>query len=322
MSLRFIRRALLALLASWQFAWADPAPVAQTPPYSLEQLAQAPARGLLYAARKGDQTAYLFGTIHLGRAEFYPLDLATTQALAQASELAVELDATDAARMRDALLKYAFLPPGQTLAATLPAELHQRLGAQADALGLAAAELQPLKPWMAALSLLTGLVRAMGYDAGYATDFYLIELARALDKPITELESADEQFALFDRLPREDQLVFLDESLRLFENGQAAGDLESLIAAWLAGNAATLHELALKSLRDSPRSAAWMERVLVTERNLHMAERIEQLTARGRTPFVAVGVLHLTGETGLPALLAARGYAVTPLHPGKPKETP
>lgn len=321
MSIRFIRLLLLCLLAGSQAVWADTASgTAQA--QALEQLQQAPARGLFYEVRKGGQKAYLYGTIHLGRPDFYPLDLATTRALAQSSELVVELDATQADKVRAALLQNGMLPRGQTLDAILPPELGKRLQAQLEAQGIPEAAVQPVKPWMAGLALLAGLIQKMGYDPELGTDFYLIQVARQFGMPIAELESASEQFSLFDRLPHQDQLVYLEESLSLLENHQAQSDLEALIAAWLASDAPALHQLTLKSLRDSPRSAAWMERVLIRGRNSGMASKVDQMIRSGHTPFVAVGALHLTGETGLPALLEAKGYRVTNLYPKNVKETP
>lgn len=324
MSIRSICLFSLCLLAGWQAVWADPAPDTAAPSQAeiLKQLQDAPARGLFYEVRKGSQTAYLFGTIHLGRPDFYPLDLATTRALAQSSELVVELDATQADRVQAALLQHALLPPGQTLDVVLPPELSKRLQAQLDAQDLPKASFQPTKPWMAALALTIGLIQKTGYNPELATDFYFIQLAKQFGKPVTELESASEQFGLFDRLSQPDQLAFLDESLTLFENHQAQSDLEALIAAWLDSDAQALNRLWLKSLHDSPRSAAWMESTLYRERNSRMASKIDQMVANGHTPFVAVGAVHLTGEMGLPALLEAKGYRVTNLYPGGTQKNP
>jgi uncharacterized protein YbaP (TraB family) len=318
MSIRFVRLFLLCLLVGWQAAWAEPAPDTTAPSQAeiLKQLQQAPARGLFYEVRKGGQTAYLYGTIHLGRADFYPLDLATTRALAQSSELVVEVDTTQTAKVQAALLQHALLPRGQTLDTVLPPELGKRLNTQADAQGLPKAAIQPVKPWMAALTLTVGLIQETGYDPGLATDSYLIQLAKQFGKPVAELESATEQFNLFDRMPEAEQLAFLEESLGLLESHQAQTDLEALVAAWLASDEKALRQLWQKSLRDSPRSAAWMEGALYRERNSRMASRIDQMVAGGHTPFVAVGAIHLTGEAGLPALLQAKGYRVTNLYPG------
>lgn len=319
-STRFIRLLLVFLLAGWQAAWAETS--APTQAEILKQLQQAPSRGLFYQVRKGDKTAYLFGTIHLGRPDFYPLDLATTRALAQSSELVVEVDISQADRMQAALQRHAMLPGGQTLDAVLPPALGKRLQVQLDAHGIPKAALQPVKPWAAAVTLMAGLAEKMGYSPELATDDYLIQLAKQFGKPITELESADEQFALFDGLSQAEQLAYLDESLTLFESRQAQGDLEALLTAWLANDAESLHQQWRESLRDSPRSAEWMERVIVDERNVRMADKIDQMVANGHAPFVAVGALHLTGETGLPALLEARGYRVTNLYPSSTRKTP
>ena len=46
------------------------------------------------------------------------------------------------------------------------------------------------------------------------------------------------------------------------------------------------------------------------DRNVALAERIDALHAQGRRVFVAVGSLHMGGGTGLPKLLADKGFAV------------
>jgi uncharacterized protein len=46
----------------------------------------------------------------------------------------------------------------------------------------------------------------------------------------------------------------------------------------------------------------------VDDRNLGLADRIIAILDSGQTVFAAVGSLHMVGATGLPALLAKRGY--------------
>ena len=41
-----------------------------------------------------------------------------------------------------------------------------------------------------------------------------------------------------------------------------------------------------------------------------MVDRIVQWHGQGRSPFVAVGTLHMVGPLGLPTLLKARGFQV------------
>lgn len=275
----------------------------------------APPRGLLYQVSKGPRRAYLFGTIHVGKADFFPLDWTTTQALAQSSALAVELDAMQADRISAALQRYAVLPKPKTLATELPPELLKRLNTQLDAFGVPRDSVQGLKPWMATLSLSLGAYQHYGYSFEYASDLYLTALAKGLEKPVVELEGAEEQFEIFDRLSRPDQLTFLSESLTYLENGQMPADLQSIIGAWLGNDATALQNLVLKSYQDHPRSSRWIKPKLFSERNVRMAQKIDRMLSEGQAPFVAVGALHLTGEDGLPALLRKKGYRVESVYP-------
>ena len=322
MSNRFMRLLLLFVLAGWQAAWAGsvPAPATSATTASdteeaLRQMQAAPPRGLLYAISKNGHTAYLFGTIHVGKANFFPLDLAATQAMVQSSELVVELDASQTDKMQAGLQRYATLPPPQTLDGTLPPLLKQRLHTQLDALAIPREAVQTWKPWMATLTLTVGALKKLGYGFEYATEFYFLSIANALNKPVTELEGIDYQFQLFDSIPPEDQLVYLDESLGYLEKQDMQADTQALIDAWLASDPAALQQITLKSLQEAPRSAHWVKQKLFTERNQHMADKIDQMLIAGRTPFVAVGALHLTGTDGLPALLEKRGYRVVNLYP-------
>ena len=317
MSVRSVRLLLLCLLAGWQFAWADQAPAAAPPGQAeiLRQLETAPSRGLLYEISKNGQAAYLFGTIHVGKPDFFPLDLIATRALMQSSELVVELDATQTDKMIVALQRYAALPKPGTLDAALPPALRKRLHVQLDALGIPRDSVQAWKPWMATLSLTVGAMTKLGYGPEYATEFYFTGMARELKMPITELEGIDFQFQLFDSIPLKDQIAYLDESIGYLEKGGMQADTRALVEAWLDSDAAAMHRLSLKSYRDMPHSARWLQKKLISERNHRMSKHIDSMVAEGRTPFVAVGALHLTGKDGLPALLEKRGYRVINLYP-------
>jgi len=63
----------------------------------------------------------------------------------------------------------------------------------------------------------------------------------------------------------------------------------------------------------TPRVASEFRRRLIIDRNQRMAERLEPIMARQPT-FIAVGAMHLPGERGVLALLAARGYRVTAVY--------
>ena len=332
MTIKTLRLLVLFLLTGWQGVWGDATLDAPAPPIAesgqsaadpaeiLKKMQAAPPRGLFYKITKNGRTAYLFGTIHVGTADFFPLDMATTQALVQSSELVVELDPTQTDKMQVGMQRYAVISPSQRENARLPTALQQRLQVQAVALKMSPEMGSTFKPWMCALSLVIGSLQKEGFYSEYASDIYLVGLARGLKKPIAELESIDSQLQLFDTLPRKAQLAFLDETLTLLERGQLQADTQKLIDAWLTNDAPMLLKLSLKSLSENPQSAKWMKQKLFSERNQRMTQKIDQMLNSGRSPFVAVGALHLTGEDGLPALLKQRGYRITNLYPeSRPK---
>lgn len=304
---------LLGLLAVGPPAWADRS---RENPAAAERAE--PPRGLFYEIDHDGRSAYLFGTIHVGRQDFFPLEPGVSRALAQSDGLLVEIDATQDDAMRTAILRHAVLPEGQRLDAVLTPAERARLDARLDALDIPRAAMRPLKPWMVALTLTMRSVHQDGFEPEFATDLHLIGLARAYDKTVAELESIDAQLGLFDALAPDEQRAFLNETLDALESDERKDETRDLVDAWLAGDARALDRQSRESMRRSPRSASWMRDKLFTERNQRMAARIDRMLTEGRRPFVAVGALHLTGEDGLPALLKKRGYRVRSLYPPRP----
>jgi hypothetical protein len=99
-------------------------------------------------------------------------------------------------------------------------------------------------------------------------------------------------------------------SLDQLESGATRRAITRLASAWDRGD---LDELAQYErwcdcvLDDADRRL--MHRLL-DERNPLLAERIDALHRDGHKVFAGVGVLHMVGPQGLPALLRARGFQV------------
>jgi len=273
--------------------------------------------GFLWEARKGARHAYLMGTLHVGLASDYPPDGATQHLLAGVDAFALEDDVSQAQRTQDAVRSLAMYPAGEPgldgrIDAQLKADCERELGA----LGLPAAGAWRMKPWLLGSAMVILQASALGFSPSYATEVYLAQLARSLNRPIIELEGIEAQFALLDASPWPQQVDFLRQTVSSIRSGEAENDLRALVAAWRASDAAAMTSY-LDRVRhsDDPVERLWFAR-LVTQRNAGMAASIERLLQDGRLYLVAVGSLHYFGDDGLVETLRKRGYTVTALPQG------
>lgn len=276
--------------------------------------ASPPPRGTLYKVTSKDHTAYLFGTIHVGKPGFFPLEPKVTQALAQATKIAVELDVRKSEPFQAALKKHGMLAKGETLAQYLPEQTLQQLMQVLARFQLPFDNVKHMKPWLVA-NLLLGLdLEAHGYHRTDGVEFFLLAAAGAQSKAVYELESADYQLALFDSMSMPEQEQYLRENLTELQDGTALKKAEELIDAWSAGDGKLAAALLRESRDEQTTTADFTQRTLLDRRNPDMTSKVEALLKSDKVVFVGVGLLHLLGDNGVPALLRQRGYAVEKLY--------
>jgi len=278
------------------------------------QPAEPARRGFLYEVRKGNQTALLMGTVHVGRPEFYPLPAAQLERMQRNDGLVLEADVSDSARALAATQKYAMTPAGEPgLDTTLPPALKARIEAIAARNQLDPTPLWRMKPWMLANVLALFEAAQAGYMPALSVESYLMRLAKQGGKPILELESIEQQFELFEGASRATQIAFLEEAVKAVETRSARREINRIVQAWETGDQAALERLlAEMRAQDSPGARYTVDTILLG-RHPAMVKRIEALMAEGKSYLIAVGSLHLPGPQGLIAQLRARGFTVTPL---------
>ena len=278
---------------------------------SLFWLALAPAsatdRGALFKASAKGHSMYLFGTMHVGLPEFYPLEPRIAQAVAAASTLALEVDpGLSPEVVGKAMRDHAMAAAGYTMPAPLAARLARVLGKA----GIDPAAVAPFKPWMVAVILTIQDIAEQGYFPNLGVDVHLSGLARAGKVKVISLESADLQMAMFARLSDAEQLRFLDDSIGSIESGKARVQMREVVDAWRTADRKALDALAEKMESDTTFSGRFTQRVVLAERNPAMADKLLQLLAQENNTVAAVGVLHLLGKNSVPALMRARGVTV------------
>ena len=271
-------------------------------------------RGFLWEVRKGRQTAYLFGTIHVGRPEFYPLPPSRLKALQRADAIVLEADVSDSARAIGATQKYAVYPQNEPgLEKRLTPELRQRVEAVLTRNQLDIEPMMRMKPWMLGSVLALFEAAQAGYVPALSAEAYLIRVAKNEGKPVLELEGIEHQFQLFEKAPWTTQVAFLEEALKAVETRGARRELNRIVQAWETADRPALERVFAEMRAQTSLGSRFTIDTILLGRHPNMVRKIETMMADGKTYVFAVGALHLVGPQGLIELLRARGYTVTEL---------
>jgi len=280
---------------------------------ALEARQDVPRRGLLYEIRTGANTVYLFGTLHVGKPELYPLGRQANMALAASERLYLEVSLADTTSVNADTAAAAMYGDGTTLGQKLPAPLLEKVSARLAQYQFPQELALKMKPWMLGQTLLLLEAKRRGYDPELANEFYLMDYARAAHKEILGLETLSEQFAIFDRMSQAQQQAFLEQTLSELDDSRFESRLRAMVDAWANGDVRALEaELQYEKTQDSVFAGILIPR-LIDERNRVMADRIADIARSGPKSFVAVGALHLVGKDGIVELLRRRGFTVRQL---------
>lgn len=262
------------------------------------------AHPALWQVKSGDSTVYLFGTVHL-----LPNDTdwhfpALDQALSKSQSLYIELTDDDQGTMTALVLHYG-MDTEHPLSSLLNESDNAALAKAAQLAGLpgGTTALEPMKPWLAALTLTVAPLMKAGLDPAAGVDKQLQAQMTRAGKPVHGLETAEQQIRFLADLSQSMQIAFLRDTLRDVEKDK--GELLSLVDAWKNGNVAAIAKLENDELKTQ--EPALYQKLLV-QRNQNWAARIKDLLRQpGTTVFVAVGAAHLAGPDSVQAQLAKIG---------------
>jgi uncharacterized protein YbaP (TraB family) len=308
----FLLICLSALFAS--FAGAQPAPVAVKPVAVTRPTEVIPARGILYRVRHQGNTSYLFGTIHVGKPGFYPLEAQVMKAFNESGKLVVEFDVRNSTEVMAAVTKYGMYGANDSIENHLSKDSLAQLQITLGKIGIPLTQMASMKPWMLANLLLLLDMEKSGFSATQGTDLFLLALADKAAKPVEQLETADYQLSLFDRMPASQQEEYLRDNLTELANGKALKKLTELATAWGKADSRAFDAILREAVAENTASSRFLLATLLDKRNLEMTAKVEGFLKRDKSSFVAVGLLHLVGEKGLPSLLQKRGYEVEKVY--------
>lgn len=262
----------------------------------------------MWVMRDSDSTIYLLGTFHLVKpgTEWRTGKIAT--AFAASDEVWLEAtgltDPANLGAIQGLVLKHGF-DRKHPLSSKLDPEAKARLDALALEAGLQPAQLEPMRPWLAALTIAMAPLRQAGYDPAQGVDQVLEQDAKAAHKRLKSFETPEQQLMIFAGLSEDEELGFLRQSL--VDAAALTGAFDQLSDAWLSGDLEALNTLAFESMKQA---SPELHTAMMVRRNIAWSKTIAAMMQGAGTSFIAVGAGHLVGEGNLPVLLAERGLAV------------
>jgi len=287
-------------------AKATPAPTTPAQPVSQPTLHANPA---LWLVKGPHATLYLFGTIHVLKPNVdwqTPKVLSATNSSQTLVEEVANLGDTEA---MTPLIKQLGTDPDHPLSSKITKEDLAIIDTSIKQMGASGESvLEPLRPWLAGLTLSVLPMIKAGYDPQSGVDLTLAGVFKTAKKPVNGLETVEEQLHIFADMPLAQEVESLHIQLKQIDH--AAADLDNTVAAWAKGDVETIAKIENDQfLKEDPS----LYQKLVVQRNKAWTEKlVKLLQGEGdATTFVAVGAAHLAGPDSVQKMLQARGYTVT-----------
>jgi hypothetical protein len=263
-------------------------------------------RLFMWKATSPTNTVYLFGSIHVGDSSLYPLPRAVEAAFAASKVLAVEFNvkSIDQSKMFKLIQENGMYLDGDSLSQHISKETSAALDEFCSKNGLPRMMLDKTKPWVAAITVIALAAKAAGEDPELGIDMHFLNEVKEPQQRIDELESAEFQVSVLSSATEQEQQEFLAASLK--QADKVKDMVHQMQQAYVSGDTESLEKL----VREEEGGPKTLMKKLLDDRNVTMAQRVEQYL-RGKEPsFVVVGAGHMIGEKGIVKLLQQKGYQV------------
>ncbi len=263
------------------------------------------AQPAFWVVRDADSTIYLLGTIHLLKPETEWRTEKLDAAIAESSEVWLELPTTNAAAMQSEMMvlvsRYG-LAPAEKLSRKLTKDELKTLDDAARLAGLSASQLEVFRPWFAALTISTAAMTRAGYDPSSGVDSKIEAIFRERNITPKGLETAEQQIKVFAGMTPDQELRYLRETMEEYQD--ASTELDKMVQQWSTADLAGMEDLFVTEMKTEEPD---LYDALLVSRNANWVAQIEQMLQGSGTTFIAVGAGHLIGPESVIAMLAAKG---------------
>lgn len=252
-------------------------------------------------------SVYLLGSVHVLKAENYPLPAAFENAFSNASVVVFETDigAMTKPETQLGLMVKAQLPEGQTLKDTLTEKTYAGVMSHLKDSGIPEMVVTRFKPGFAVMMLTMLEMQKQGFNPEAGMDLYFYKRTKTEGKTVRGLETLDFQLGLVCDLTKEEGEAMMKSTL--VDLKDAKGKFGELITAWQTGDTATVEKLMNQAQKEDPE----IMKKFLTDRNVSWIPQIEALTRGTNNAVVIVGAGHLVGQSGVVELLKQKGFKVT-----------
>ncbi len=275
------------------------------------------SKGLFYKVEGGENEVYLFGSIHFGKEEMYPLHGAVYNALEESDVLGMELDLAGVpeSEIADKQLEKGMYQDDTRMTDVVSEEVFHEYVELVEGPGIEKEALKQIKPWFAAMDVATLSIMEAGLDPELGIESYFMEKAEEEGMDTLGLETISDQLSPYDKLSEESQAIYLENSLEEME--QAEEELGEMLDQWKEGDVEAFAEHRAETLEEAETdSLKEFQAAFLDGRDEQMSAEIEELLHddTGHTYFLVVGALHLAGENSIVERLEEKGYQVTKMY--------
>ncbi|MGH6780642.1 MAG: TraB/GumN family protein [Sphingomonadaceae bacterium] len=269
-------------------------------------VATPPVKPGLWKVADADTTIYLFGTIHMLPPDYHWRTAAFDKALGKADQLILEvvLD-KDPAKTGAIMAKLGISPGLPPLVERVPTEKRAALEALIAQSKIPVDRINTLETWAAATTLAATTLRQANISATDGVERQLTSNFEQVGKPVSGLETTEQQLGYFDTLPEAVQRQFLVSVIDSTKDAEA--EFRKMMIAWSSGDTQKIAATFDEELLVSPALAD----VLLKRRNASWTAWVKQRLDAPGTVFVAVGAGHLAGKDSVQTMLAKEGVKVT-----------
>lgn len=267
----------------------------------------------LWEVKKGEQTFYLFGTMHLGDPKLQVLPNALKKAIDKSDDVRTEIPMDASFQMKSAVLMMR--SDSRSLQEIIPKPLYQRTENYIKQINpqLNLIPFDKMKLW-ALSAVVSMLENQLKYPMLQAIDSEIYYYAQSKNKGVGGIETIEEQIIAMDKFTLEEQIMGLESTLDYLE--QNNDFIEEMKSLYMLGDEKKMMDFIEGTMFKVEKYKKFEEKfmqVLLYDRNRLMAQRIESLLKEHPTKryLFAFGVMHFLGQKSVVEHLERKGYSVS-----------